>query len=246
MRLARGGLSGDDRRATALEEPALAAALALARVDRVSFALISSPLGAVLRLLARHLPSASDPTAIRILLLLEHLGFPLVPVPAGEFTMGSEANDDERPMHRVTLPRFWMGKYPVTNQLYRRFCDETGHRNRGTADEPGKDDHPVTNVDWRDARALCRWTGMALPSEAEWEKAARGPDGGRLLSDAGWVKAARGWAGRRYPWGEAFDASRCNANNRLPGTSAVTAYPGGVSLYRVLGHVRERIGVDAE
>jgi hypothetical protein len=123
----------------------------------------------------------------------------LVRVPAGEFLMGSdprvdkETEREERPQHKLFLPEFFIGKYPVTNAQYAGFVEATrrkapAHWEKG-AIPAGKVEHPVVNVSWKDAVHFCRWlsdakrTSFWLPSEAEWEKAARGADG------------------RIYPWG---------------------------------------------
>ncbi len=112
----------------------------------------------------------------------------MVSVPSGEFLMGSDLGDhDEQPQRRVTLSRFWIDKLQVTNGQYRRFLEET----KAYAPPPSfaKDDfvgprQPVVSVAWEEAEAYCRWAGKRLPTEAEWEKAARSADG------------------RKYPWGE--------------------------------------------
>jgi formylglycine-generating enzyme required for sulfatase activity len=133
----------------------------------------------------------------------------LVRVPAGEFQMGSvvardkDAHDDELPPHRVHVPEFHIGQYPVTNRQYRAFVQATGHRAPRHWEEgripKGKQNHPVVEMSWRDAVAFCDWlrleTGQPfrLPTEAEWEK------------------AARGTGGRIYPWGDdPPDKDRCN------------------------------------
>jgi formylglycine-generating enzyme required for sulfatase activity len=119
-------------------------------------------------------------------------------VPAGPFTMGSEYGfDDEKPVHEVTLEGYWIDKYEVTNAQYRQ-CVEAGKCTAPTDcmwgaptyDDSDKSNHPVACVDWKMAKAYCEWTGGRLPTEAEWEKAARGTDG------------------RKYPWGN--DAPDCN------------------------------------
>jgi hypothetical protein len=194
-------------------EVSLAAVLALDQAgDRGELARLCERLGHVLQLLTGYLGKVSGVVDARILGLLDRLGFPLVYVPAGEFVMGDDAGaSNERPQHRLTLEGYWIGKYPVTNALYRRFCAETGSSSPGAGAE---DDHPVVNVNWTDALAFCRWAGMQLPSEAEWEKAARGTDG------------------RKYPWGDEWETGRCNVGTA--GTSPVGAYPGDVSPYGCL------------
>lgn len=108
-------------------------------------------------------------------------------IPAGEFTMGAEdLSPDARPAHRVTVSAYWLDRYQVTNAQYRK-CVVSGGclppKDRRAFDEPERAEHPVVNVTWTQARTYCHWKGRRLPTEAEWEKAARGTDG------------------RRYPWG---------------------------------------------
>lgn len=124
----------------------------------------------------------------------------MIRIPAGRFTMGS---GDER--HGISLPEYRIGKYPVTNQEYKAFVDATGHQvpRYWTGRQPVEDqlNHPVVDVSWHDALAYCRWlareTGVpyTLPSEAEWEKAARGTADVRL-----------------YPWGNEYDPAKCNTD----------------------------------
>jgi formylglycine-generating enzyme required for sulfatase activity len=151
-------------------------------------------------------------------------GMAMVYVPAGEFTMGSlkddpEARRDEMPQHIVYLDAFWIDRTEVTNAQYRR-CVEAG-----TCREPGcwdqakfnAADQPVVCVDWWDAQSYCQWVGAQLPTEAQWEKAARGTDG------------------RRYPWGDEWDSSRCNSiESSLRRTVPVGSYPDGASPYGAL------------
>ncbi|MFC1491737.1 SUMF1/EgtB/PvdO family nonheme iron enzyme [Nitrospinota bacterium] len=115
-------------------------------------------------------------------------GSVMVEIPPGPFLMGSDlGNHDEQPQRTVSLSGFWIDKFQVTNEQYRRFLEETG----AFSPPPSfsKDDfvgprQPVVSVSWEEANAYCQWTGRRLPTEAEWEKAARGTDG------------------RTYPWGE--------------------------------------------
>ena len=152
-------------------------------------------------------------------------GMAMVYVPAGEFLMGSpdgEGMPDEHPQHTVYLDAFWIDRYEVTNDQYRQ-CVETGTCDAPTScdwGEPtygdaGKGDHPVVCVSWHDAEAYCGWAGARLPTEAEWEKAARGTDG------------------RRYPWGDEWDGERCNTKRADRGdrTPGGTYSPGGDSPY---------------
>ena len=166
-----------------------------------------------------------------------------VEIPAGPFLMGtpkediptlvkkyggkSEWYEDETPQHEVHLPAFYIARVPVTNAQYLLFVRATGHDApehwRSGQPPKGKELHPVVNVTWYDALAYCDWLSSAtgkpvtLPSEAEWEKAARGTDG------------------RIYPWGNTFDASRCNSREMgLGDTTPVGIFPKGASPYGVL------------
>jgi len=149
---------------------------------------------------------------------------PMVLVPAGEFLMGSDNRlPDEGPQHTVKLKAFSIDKYEVTNLQYKQFIEATGRRspqhfeNRTFPD--GKADHPVTFVSWHDAKAYCEWAGKRLPTDEEWEKAARGTDG------------------RTFPWGNAFDTNKANTpvrwkNLKQEGdTTPVGAFPAGASPY---------------
>jgi formylglycine-generating enzyme required for sulfatase activity len=162
--------------------------------------------------------SASDRDTITSPIRLD-----LVRVPAGEFQMGSvmdrdkDAEDEELPPQRVHIPDLDIGIYPVTNLQYRAFVQATGHRAPDHWEEEriprGKYNHPVVNVSWHDAVAFCDWlsreTGadFFLPTEAEWEKAARGTDG------------------RIYPWGDdPPDEGWCNVGKNVGDTTTIGRY----------------------
>ena len=130
----------------------------------------------------------------------------MVLIPAGTFQMGSEDGwDNERPVHTVHVDAFYIDKYEVTNAEYKKFVDANPQWQKGRIqrrfhnghylhywngnDYPlGKDDHPVVTVSWYAAMAYAQWAGKRLPTEAEWEKAARG-----------------GLVGKTYPWGDTID-----------------------------------------
>ena len=140
----------------------------------------------------------------------------MILIPAGPFLMGSGPSQQA-----VELPRFLIARYPVTNDEYLRFVKATGHRSPKTwtaeGFRPGQDRHPVVSVSWEDAVTYAQWAGLRLPSEAEWEKAARGTDG------------------RQYPWGNEFIPENCNTSEaKTDGTRPVDAHPGGASPYGVM------------
>jgi formylglycine-generating enzyme required for sulfatase activity len=150
----------------------------------------------------------------------------MVRIPAGGFVMGTGRGPaDERPRHTVDLPDYYLARTPVTNAQYAAFVAATGHlppRHWGGGEPPADiHEHPVLQVSWDDALAYCRWLSQAtgrqytLPSEAEWEKGARG-SGGRV-----------------YPWGNEWDPSRCNGRESgIGGTTRVGRHsPRGDSPY---------------
>ena len=142
-------------------------------------------------------------------------------------SIDKDALDHEQPQHALYLPDYYLTKTPVTNAQYDAFVQATGRERpaywKGGKPPRGKKDHPVVDISWRDAVAYCNWlaevTGKPyrLPSEAEWEKGARGGDG------------------RIYPWGSQWDAKRCNTKEGGKGdTTQVGAYPEGTSPYGLL------------
>jgi formylglycine-generating enzyme required for sulfatase activity len=142
----------------------------------------------------------------------------MVFIPAGTFTMGDTHGDgdsDEKPTHRLTVTDFWLDRTEVTNAQFARFV-QAGNSAQGEwrgEYKAGKDTHPVVNVTWPDAVAYCRWADKRLPTEAEWEYAARGTDN------------------RKYPWGNTFEDSRGRFSS---GTASVGSYPSGASPFGVL------------
>lgn len=144
-------------------------------------------------------------------------GAEMVYIPAGDFIMGSNNNDDEKPQHRVQLDSYWMYRHEVTVAQYRKFCQATGTSMPPAPSGGLQDKHPIVNVSWNDALAYCDWAGVELPTEAQWEGAARGTDG------------------RTWPWGNKWDAKKCNTEENGPeSTTPVGAYPEGVSPYGCL------------
>jgi formylglycine-generating enzyme required for sulfatase activity len=149
----------------------------------------------------------------------------MVEIPTGEFTMGNDGgDDDEKPAHTVTLEAFEIDMFEVTNADFARFVEETGYQTEAEkagesgwrAYAEGKDNHPVVKVTWNDADAYCQWAGKRLPTEAEWEKAARGEEG------------------FIYPWGNEWDPAKANAKESgFRGTVAVGSFPEAASPYGV-------------
>lgn len=169
------------------------------------------------------------------LIVWEKDGKEMIYIPDGDSTMGSdEGRSNQAPAHKVYVAAFYIDRYPVTNEEYKRFVDATGHPvpcyNVEWA-EPfeynwdlekrippaGREKHPVVLVSWEDARAYAAWAGKRLPTEAEWARAARGSDG------------------RRWPWGNEFIEGRCNTKESdTHGTTPVGQYsPDGDSPWGV-------------
>ena len=186
------------------------------------------------------IPTSVIPATPEVTLRIQD-GMSMVYVPAGGFIMGNmlgAGSDEEAPPHLVTLDGYWIDRTEVTNAQYRAFMNATGYRAPElcsaediTYTDADLADHPVACVNWDDAQAYCAWVGGRLPTEAEWEKAARGVDE------------------RVYPWGGLiFDGSRtnyCDASCELsendPGTNdgyarsaPVGSFPEGASPYGAL------------
>ena len=148
-------------------------------------------------------------------------GAEMILIPSGSFLMGTTAREvdedfretglpedwkehtlDERPQHRQTVESFYLYKYEVTNAQYKAFTDATGHRTppywKGKDFPKGQGNHPVVQVSWDDAEAYCQWAGTHLPTEVQWEYAARG------------AEPAPGKPSRVFPWGNSWDRLRCN------------------------------------
>jgi formylglycine-generating enzyme required for sulfatase activity len=169
------------------------------------------------------------------------LGF--VEIPAGSFLMGSdatrdpEAEESEKPQHPLILPRFFIGRYPVTVAQFQAFVEASGQQPDHEDSLHGLSTHPVVYVTWYDARRYGDWLTEQLRAwEATPEPLAsllrREGWMVTLPSEAEWEKAARGTEGRIYPWGDEPDAHRANyADTRIHATSAVGCFPGGASAY---------------
>ncbi len=153
--------------------------------------------------------------------LHEKDGTVLLYVPGGEYTLGAEdITGDEKPIHRVVLSPFWVARYPVTNEQYSRFLGaNSGIREPEywTHKRFNQPQQPVVGVSWVEAQAYCRWAGLRLPSEAQWEASARGTDG------------------RRYPWGNAKPTpEHANFANQEGRTTPVGSYPKGAGPFGAL------------
>jgi formylglycine-generating enzyme required for sulfatase activity len=148
-------------------------------------------------------------------------GSVLVHVPGDVFTIGADdMSERERPAHRVQLSPFWIAKHPVTNAQYAAFLQERPQQPKPAywdKAEFNTPEQPVIGVSWDDAAAYAAWAGLVLPTEAQWEAAARGTDG------------------RRYPWGpERPDEQRANFGMNVARTTPVGAYPAGAGPYGTL------------
>jgi formylglycine-generating enzyme required for sulfatase activity len=157
----------------------------------------------------------------------------MVEILASPFTMGTGSGEpNEAPAHEVDLPAFMMDKFEVTNADfavfvetagYETYAEKEGRTSWRAAYSEGKESHPVVYVTFEDALAYCTWVDKRLPTEAEWEKAARGPEG------------------FIFPWGDEWDASQANVKESgLRGTVAVGSYPpNGYGVCDMAGNVWE-------
>jgi eukaryotic-like serine/threonine-protein kinase len=165
-------------------------------------------------------------------------GATLMFVPEGQFTMGSDSEDTE-PIHRVDVDAFWIDQTEVTNAMYEKCVDDGACKQpRNTNSNlhpvyygnPEFDNYPMIRVDWHTANTYCSWAGRELPTEAQWEKTARGSE----------------TVARIYPWGnELPNGGLLNYNNDVGDTTEVGNYPDGASIYGVLdmaGNVWEWTG----
>jgi len=165
----------------------------------------------------------------------------MVHIPAGEFIMGSDRFSAEEPIQSIYLDDYYMDKYPVSNKQFRNFVEATGYvtdaekeglgmvrigrrwkkiegaswrKPDGLTSIDGQDDHPVSQVSYNDAAKYCEWAQKGLPTEAQWEKAARGPEG------------------NEYPWGNSEpNDTMANFDNIVGSTTAVGSYDKGQSFY---------------
>ncbi|HZQ09251.1 MAG TPA: SUMF1/EgtB/PvdO family nonheme iron enzyme, partial [Anaerolineae bacterium] len=170
--------------------------------------------------------ATSAPTSAATAVPQAGVDTPMIDIAATSFQMGSSGgNADNKPPHKVDVAAFSIDEFEVTNADFKKFVDATGYKTDSekngdkawSAFAEGKDDHPVVKVSWNDAKAFCEWAGKRLPTEAEWELAARGADD------------------FNFPYGNDFDPKKQNGKDSgIRGTTAVGSYPAGASPFQVL------------
>ncbi len=163
-------------------------------------------------------------------------------IPGGLFTMGSRYKADEQPMHTVYIKPFYLDKFEVTVDEFRKFCVETGHK---MPVQPywNKDDHPVVNVSWYDAMAYAKWAGKRLPTEAEWEYAAKGGKSAAqyaLITSHAYVKSHGNVADYSLLNKDARRIVESGYDDGFPFTSPVGYFPPNIfGIYDMEGNVLE-------
>lgn len=165
-------------------------------------------------------------------LLADAINRSMVIIPAGEFWMGSDdGRADEHPLHRVYLDEFTIDCFEVTNAQYAQYLRSTGGippRYWSAGEYPtGQADLPVVGMSWEDADAYCSWAGKRLPTEAEWEKSARGLDA------------------RLYPWGNAWDATKANLHAAEPAAANLENQAAWDRAWEFLGRSNPEPGTPA-
>ncbi len=161
-------------------------------------------------------PSPAPTLGVGLTMISEKDGMTLVYVPEGEFIMGSVSYPDAQPVHRVFLDGYWLDQTEVTNAMYAR-CVDAGQCNPGSENDNDSTNYPVTSVSWYDANDYCKYVGRRLPTEAEWEKAARGENA------------------YTYPWGNIDPQGYLLNYNGNDGIyNDVGSYPAGASVYGAL------------
>lgn len=160
-------------------------------------------------------------------------------IPAGKFSMGSGERANETPVHTVYVDAFYLEVHEVTHLQWKRFVEANPEWSKdridprlhdggylrhwnGNSYDPQLDNHPIYNLSWPAAAAYVKWAGKRLPTEAEWERAARGPEG------------------FRFAYGNEYDATKANTGYRRQGTVPVGSYaPNGYGIYDLTGNVME-------
>jgi len=203
----------------------LGASLSPLPKDELPYVSVAKPRVEVVKLPLKG-SSPAAPANQRKLEVYTLAGLEFVLVPKGKFIMGGTANDNEEPKGKIAIPYdYWIGRFPVTNAQYHEFVQAVGAKHP-VSDWSKKRDHPVTSVSWELSMSYCMWLNenfghelpdgytFHLPTEAEWEKAARGTDG------------------REWPWGNVFDPTRSNCDGFSETTTPVGQFsPRGDSPY---------------